>query len=296
MLLLLSGVGLLAFMVAFLLVNRLNRVQGSVLLKERFKARVGLQSDYLKKKSHSSLPWWSLLGRSLGSDSPKEVAKIQTQLVRAGFREERHYGGYLLIKYGFVLVMILVALILWTWLAVSPEYAVLLAIFSLLLPERILIILGNKRIEKINHALPDFLDMANICMNAGLGYLEAIKRVSAEIDNLYPDICFEFQFVLEQIKIGMPRPEALRQLALRVNTSDINELVQVLIQNEKLGAPISQAINDFSRRMYLNRQNKMEEKAAKASAKMAVVIMPFLMVPYFILLLGEQMVMLSRSF
>ena len=72
--------------------------------------------------------------------------------------------------------------------------------------------------------------------------------------------------------------------------------MQVLIQNEKLGSSISEALNEFSRRMYQDREQLLEEKAAKTSAKMAIVIFPFMLAPYLILLLGERMVMLGRTF
>jgi tight adherence protein C len=109
-------------------------------------------------------------------------------------------------------------------------------------------------------------------------------------------VCSEFDYLLDQIQIGVPRTEALRQFAERNPTKDIESLVQMLIQNEKLGSSISEAINEFSRRMYLDREQVMQEKAAKTSAKMALVIMPFLMIPYLILLLAEQMVQFGRSF
>jgi tight adherence protein C len=133
-------------------------------------------------------------------------------------------------------------------------------------------------------------------MNAGVSYLVALKRVSSELKELHPEICYEFDFLLEQIQFGVPRADALRQFAARNPTSEIENLVQVLLQNEKLGSSISEALSDFARRIYLNREQMLEEKAAKTSAKMALVIMPFLMVPYLILLLGEKIVMLGRGF
>jgi tight adherence protein C len=115
------------------------------------------------------------------------------------------------------------------------------------------------------------------------------------LKEVFPEICYEFDYMLDQIQLGVPRVEALKQLAERNPTEDIQQLVQVLIQNEKLGTPIGQAINDFTRRMYQEREQRLEEKAAKTSAKMAIVTVPFLMLPYFILMLGEKMVMLGRN-
>ncbi|MDX1347250.1 MAG: type II secretion system F family protein [Thiomicrorhabdus chilensis] len=286
----------LAFFSAWLLLNRLLKAQNLQLQKERIKARVGLASQYAKQKSHYSHCWWCSLGRALGPKNAKEIATVQRQLVSAGFRHERYIGAYFFIKYSAVLLSALVMALLWSWLGLPAVSIIVAPTIMLLLPERILIYMGQSRLGKISLHLPDFLDMCNICMNAGLSYLVAVKRVSQELKDIHPEICYEFEYLLDQIQLGVPRIEALRQFAERNPTRDIQSLVQVLIQNEKLGSSISEALSEFSRRMYLDREQALEEKAAKTSAKMAVVIMPFLMVPYLILLLGEKMVMLGRGF
>ncbi|MEA3405189.1 MAG: type II secretion system F family protein [Pseudomonadota bacterium] len=286
----------LSFFTAWLFVNKTLRLQSNQLKKERIKGRIGLASQYAKEKRNFSKCWWCTLGRAIGPKNAKEVFKIQQQLVSAGYRDDRHIGAYFFIKYSAVLLSILLAAVLWSWLGARLELVLLLPIVVLLAPERIVIFLGNNRLTQISTDLPDFLDMCNICMNAGLSYLVAVKRVSKELKDIHPEICYEFEYLLDQIQMGVSRMDALRQFAERNPTKDIHSLVQVLIQNEKLGSSISEALNEFSRRMYQDREQFLEEKAAKTSAKMAVVIMPFLMVPYLILLLGERMVLLGRGF
>jgi len=285
----------LSFLTAWLFVNRALKLQSNQMDQERLKARVGLASQYTKAKKCYSSCWWCSLGRAIGPKNRAEIVKTQQQLIRAGFRDDRHLGAYFFIKYVALLNSILVAVALWAWLAVRLELIILIPIVMLLLPERVLIYLGQSRLSKINTHLPDFLDMCNICMNAGLSYLVAIKRVSQELKIVSPEISYEFEYLLDQIQMGISRTDALRQFADRNPTKDIQNLVQVLIQNEKLGSSISEALNEFSRRMYQDREQALEEKAAKTSAKMAVVIMPFLMIPYLVLLLGERMVLLGRG-
>jgi len=293
--LLLLSVAALSFVTVWLFVNRTLRLQDNQLKKERIKSRVGLASQYSRNKRCISGCWWCSLGRAIGPKSRKEIATTQQQLVSAGFRDEKHIGAYFFIKYVSILASVLIAASLWAWFAVRVELVMLIPIVTLLLPERVLIYLGNSRLSQISNNLPDFLDMCNICMNAGLSYLVAIKRVSHELKEVHPEICYEFEYLLDQIQMGMSRTDALRQFAERNPTKDIQNLVQVLIQNEKLGSSISEALNEFSRRMYQDREQALEEKAAKTSAKMAIVIMPFLMIPYLILLLGERMVSLGRG-
>ena len=294
--LLLLTVAGLSFISVWLLVNRVLRLQAAQVRVEHIKSRVGLVSKYAKEKRNFSNCWWCSLGRAIGPKNSKEVLKTQQQLVSAGYRDDRHIGGYFFIKYSVLLASVLVAVGLWAWFAVRLELVILIPVVFLLLPERVLIYLGQNRLSKISHDLPDFLDMCNICMNAGLSYLVALKRVSKELKEIHPEISYEFEYLLDQIQMGMARTDALRQFSERNPTKDIENLVQVLIQNEKLGSSISEALNEFSRRMYQDREQALEEKAAKTSAKMAVIIMPFLMVPYMILLLGERLVMLGRGF
>ncbi len=285
----------LVFLSAWLLMNRVLSAQENQLNKERIKARVGLSSQYIKQSNSYRGCWWCTLGRALGPKAGKELALLQQQLVSAGYRHEKHVGAYLFIKYALVLGSAFVMALLWSWLGISVLWIVFTPVVLLLLPERVLIHLGKSRLQRINQHLPDFLDMSNICINAGLSYLVALQRVSMELKEVHPEICYEFEYLLDQIQLGVPRSEAMRQFAERNPTSDIQNLMQVLIQNEKLGSSISEALNDFSRRMYQTREEMLEEKAAKTSAKMALVILPFLMIPYLILLLSEQFVMMGRS-
>jgi tight adherence protein C len=290
-------VATLTFMVTLMVVRHVLRNQNKQLAVDRLRVRVGLVQDFKPRKEDGYQRCaWCALGRALGPKKPKEIETVQQQLSRAGFRQPNAFGAYFFMKYALVLGSALGAVVLWSWWAISPVWMMAVPAVMLLLAERVLMYLGNNRLARINNQLPDFLDMSNICMNAGLSYMVAMKRVTQELQEIAPEVCSEFDYLLDQIQLGVPRTEALRQFAERNPTKDIESLIQMLIQNEKLGSSISEAINEFSRRMYLDREQMMQEKAAKTSAKMALVIMPFLMIPYLILLLAEQMVQFGRSF
>lgn len=286
--LLLLGIGLITFGFVFLFVKRLLRLQETQLRKERYKSRIGLANQFEVKNKQVQGCWWCSQGRVLGSKNKKELSKLQQQLISAGYRKESHIGAFYFIKYTLVLSAVLVTALLWAVIGFSPLFIAIIPVFFLLIPEKVLVQVGQNRLDKISNNLPDFLDMCLICMNAGLSYLIALQRVSRELKEVHPEICYEFEFLLDQIKMGVPRVDALRQFAERNPTKDIQSLVQVLIQNEKLGSSVSEALYEFSRRMYQQREEIMEEKAAKTSAKMAVVIMPFMLLPYVILMVGDR--------
>lgn len=287
--------GALVFVSVFSLTRLFFKQHDKLFQLERLKARVGVGALYTQIQSQHNSCWWCLIGSYLGSKNLKELEKIQTKLVRAGFRKAEHIGAFYFLKTLFVISLLLLAVMLWIAQLAPWPVVFILPVFSLLVPEYFLGWLAKLRLNRISQSLPDFLDMANVCMNAGLSWMVAIKRVSHELKDLHPDISYEFNYLLEQVQIGVPRIEALRQFASRNPVRDIEQLVLLLIQNEKLGSPVSDSIRTFSKRMYDEREEIMTDKAAQASAKMAVVILPFLMLPYFILMLGEKFVMMARG-
>lgn len=295
MLSLLLITGLLIFISVLSIIKLFFKQHDKLFQLERLKSRVGVGQLYTQIQTQNNSCWWCLVGSYLGSKNIKELEKIQTKLVRAGFRKAEHIGAFYFLKTLFVISLLVLGVLLWISQLAPWPIVILLPVFSLLLPEHFLTWLAKLRLNRISQSLPDFLDMSNVCMNAGLSWMVAIKRVAHELKDLHPDICYEFNHLLEQVQIGVPRIEALRQFANRNPIKDIEQLSLLLIQNEKLGSPVSDSIRSFSKRMYDEREEMMTDKAAQASAKMAVVILPFLMLPYFILMLGEKLVMMSRG-
>ncbi|MBO1927679.1 type II secretion system F family protein [Thiomicrorhabdus sp. 6S2-11] len=288
-------IGLLLLLSAFALVRVYQGKYQEQAQKERMRQRVGIGRNLSQTYEVKSTCAWCRVGRVLGSKNPKQLAILKSQLVSAGYSDESHIGAYYFFKFTAIALSFFIAFILWVFQDFTPLLMIIVPLIVMLIPERVLINLGEKRLEKINQQLPDFLDMTTICMNAGLSYLVSVKRVSEELRDVSPEICNEFQFMLEQIQVGVPRIEALHQFAQRNPTKDIQNLIQVLVQNEKLGSSISEALYNFSRTIYQDRENLMEEKAAKTSAKMAIIILPFMLLPYVMLLLGEKLVMLGRG-
>ncbi len=285
---------ILSFVSVLILSKLLISQHKKILHAERTKARIGMVNHYNQVQNQNN-PWWSVLGRYLGPKNEMAIESIQLKLIRAGFRQPEHIGTFYFVKSLWLLLIAVLSLMLWLNNIITWQLVLFIPLLALLIPEAVLNALGRSRLSRISQSLPDFLDMANVCMNAGLGWMAAIKRVAQELHDIHPDICYEFNFLLEQIQIGVPRVDALRQFAVRNAVQDIEHLVQLLIQNEKLGSPVSEAIQLFSKRIYESREQRMADKAAKASAKMAIIILPFLMLPYFMLLLGEKLVMLGRN-
>lgn len=296
-LILLLLMGLLVFLLGIVLMQRGNQIHQQQIRVNRMKRMVGITGFTIdKNQDEGHRDFWLTMLKLLGPKSPKGLQKLVNRLNRAGYRQQFHLGQFLFIK---LLTVVLTLIIATIYVLLSDQHGLIIFLAALVayyLPEKMLDLKGDMRTTKINQSLPDFIDMANVCLNAGLSWMVAVQRVSKEFEKIHPEIAEEFALMQEQINLGMSRVEALRQLEARVPTDDIRQLVQVLIQNERSGSSIAQALHSFARRIYEQREQIMSEKAAKASAKMSIIILPFLMLPYFIILLGEKLVMLGRGF
>jgi tight adherence protein C len=235
------------------------------------------------------------LGLALGPRQPKELERVRTRLGMAGFRHERHLALYFLIKtVGGVAGLVLSGLA-WLFGLLPPLVAICVPMALYFAPDLLVRLAAAKRLGCVSHGLPEFVDMCNVCIRAGMGWLAAVQRVAEEMARVHPCLSREFGYTMGQITAGLPRAEALRQLAERNPTREMRHLVQVLIQNERQGSPVAESLRLFTDRVYKEREQYMEEKAGKVSAKMALVIAPFMLLPFVVLLVGEQVVNLIRS-
>jgi tight adherence protein C len=150
----------------------------------------------------------------------------------------------------------------------------------------------NRRKDAILKALPDALDLLTICVEAGLGFEQAMSKVHAKWDN---DLAVAFGRVLQEIQLGKRRSEALRDMSHRMDVPDVTSFVAALIQAEQLGVSIARILRIQSDQMRVKRRQRAQEKAHQAPVKM-IVPMVFLIFPsLWIVLLGPSVVILLES-
>ncbi len=132
-------------------------------------------------------------------------------------------------------------------------------------------------------ALPDALDLLTICVEAGLGFDQAMQKVAEKWDN---ELSRTFGRVLYELRLGKTRREALRDAAQRVDVGDVTSFVAAVIQSEQLGVSIAKVLRIQSDQMRVRRRQRAEEKAHQAPVKM-LFPMVFLIFPsIWIVLLG----------
>src|SRR5437016_14651072 len=124
------------------------------------------------------------------------------------------------------------------------------------------LILSNvicRRKDSIRCALPDALDLLVICMEAGLGIDQAIVRVGDEIRLTSPPLAEEFQIINREQRAGKPRLDAWRSMAGRVDIDFVRQFVAMLVQTERFGTPIANALGQFSDTLRTRRTQAVEE-------------------------------------
>ncbi|HEY4718299.1 MAG TPA: type II secretion system F family protein [Anaerolineales bacterium] len=158
---------------------------------------------------------------------------------------------------------------------------------NLLLESRI-----KRRQRVVLHAMPDALDLLTICVEAGLGFDAAMKKVIEKWDN---ELSLAFARALQEIQLGKLRREALRDMADRLGVSEMDSFVAAVIQSEQLGVSMSRVLRVQADSMRVKRRQRAEESAQKAPVKM-VVPMVFLIFPTIvIILLGPALLQILRS-
>jgi tight adherence protein C len=155
---------------------------------------------------------------------------------------------------------------------------------------------GRKRQDQISRQLSDVLDLLIVCVEAGLGLFEAIKIVGAETARRGQAIGQELTFVSAEIAAGSRLGDALRGMAERTAVEDMKPLAATLIQSEQLGAQIAPALRASSDAMRTRRRLRAEEAAQKASVKMLLPLVLFVLPALILVLLGPAFIEVMRAF
>jgi tight adherence protein C len=141
----------------------------------------------------------------------------------------------------------------------------------------------SKRKKEIQKSLPDAIDLLTISVEAGLGFDPALQRVAEKWDN---ELCQEFRRLLQDMRIGKPRREALREVSIRCGVDDLRVFISSIIQADQLGVSITQVLRVQSQQMRIKRRQRAEELAQKAPIKM-LFPMVFLIFPaMYVIILG----------
>ncbi len=232
--------------------------------------------------------------RSLGMERSAAPEKpTRTWLIQAGFRERQHLVIYVAARIlgavGFIALTVAVA-------GFDSIYLLAGALaFGFFLPRFILKRLIRNRQREITVGLPDALDLTVVCVEAGLPLDQALMRVGEDLKHAHPALSDEFHLANLEMRAGKPRAEALRNLAARTGVDDIRSLVASLIQTDRFGTSIVQALRIYSDSLRTERRQRAEEQASKTAVKMVIPLVVFVLPSLIFVTLGPALIELYHN-
>lgn len=168
-------------------------------------------------------------------------------------------------------------------------YILILTIVGYIVPDFVLSSKVTKRKNLIRRALPDAIDLLVICVDAGLGFDQALLRVCEELSLSAPELHHEFLRVQSEQRAGRPRLEAWQSIMERVRVEEIKIFVGMLTQSERFGTPISKGLSRFADDLRVRRRQQAEEAAAKTKIKIIFPLVFFIFPSLFIVLLAPAL-------
>jgi len=232
--------------------------------------------------------------------SPTEARKLQKQLMHAGYRAHNApliYRGIQLMSLFALPSLVLLACVL----SARPIGSALIWVMSavvigVMMPRFVLGRMIKKRQQRIQWALADALDLMVVSIEAGLGLNAAMVRVSQELKEVHPDLSEEFELANLEMRVGSERDKALRNLAERTGVDDLRSFVAMLVQADRFGTSIAQAVRIYSDSLRTKRRQRAEQAAQKAAVKLLFPLAVLLFPTLFIFILGPAGINLIDTF
>lgn len=172
--------------------------------------------------------------------------------------------------------------------------SVLLTAIGFYMPNLWLSIRIAHRREHLMIGIPDALDLLVVCTEAGMGLDAALKRVGVEMELSNAVVSEEFRTLNLELRAGKSKPDALRNLATRTGLEDVNTLMTLLIQTDRFGTSIAQALRVQSEAMRTRRTQKVEEVAAKLPIKLLFPTILCIFPALFLVILGPAIIQVFR--
>jgi tight adherence protein C len=242
---------------------------------------------------------FSNLGSSMESKSELEKSSLRIKLANAGFRSEQAatvYLGIRVVTLGLFLSLAFFVFLLKDGFTVrSIQYTVVLGGLGFYLPQIVLWNLRTTRQKEIFLTLPDALDLLVVCVESGLGLDAALRKVNDEMKDHAKTMCEELSLANLQLQMGRPRREVLHDLGVRTGVDDVRSLAAILIQADRFGSSIAQALRVQSDSMRTRRRQLAEEKAAKTAVQLIFPLVLFIFPAIFVVLVGPAAIQIQKT-
>ena len=253
----------------------------------------------------SAMGWIRQVVSQLKLLKQHQAGSLQHKLTQGGFRSKDAMVIYAFAKLVMPMFGLLIGLIAagidWSnafSIGQASNWLVFLCIgyFGARLPDFVVSNAMKNRHHKIRKALPDALDLMMICAEAGLSLTASLERVARELGRVSPELAEEFNLTSVELGFLPERAQALRHLADRVDIKEIRGFVNVIVQTEKYGTPIAQALRVLSKEFRTERMLRAEQKAARLPAMMTVPMIVFILPTLFVIVMTPAVISVMDNF
>lgn len=284
-----------ASLVAFLLFML---VPKKTVLKERLESLEQRPMEPVFEKPVTA--WQKFIGR-LGAEVPlriEDYGKYMRLLIAAGIRKEK-FPLFMGSKIALAILLPAIYLIFFG-MTTGHDYrtkillAAGLAILGFLLPSFWLSRKVKNRQMQIFFDLPDVLDLMTVCVEAGLSIDASMVEISQEENFQKSPLVREMKIVLAETRAGKPRVEALRTMGERSMVDDLKSFTTVLIQTERLGTSLAQALRVYSDSFRTIRMQRAQEAAAKTTIKLLFPLVMFILPALFVVMLLPAIIRMQK--
>ena len=226
---------------------------------------------------------------------PKQMSQLQRKLTRAGYPSSRAVIVYSVAEVVLPLVLFFVTV---TVLGFSAGLvpALVLGVVGYLAPGFWVARKKTERQKAVRNGLPDALDLLTVCVEAGSGLDQAVSKAAEELRVSHPDIANEFATVTTEIRAGMPRVEALKNLGRRTGVDEVRSLVSMLTQTDRFGTSIGEALRVHAEMSRTKRRQQAEERAGKVGVKLVFPLALCLFPALYVVCFGPVVVRIYHAF
>jgi tight adherence protein C len=227
--------------------------------------------------------------------SPKEMGRLQRRMARAGYR--RPIAVLLYVIAELTIPLALFGLFLYVMGPIRGLFfGLMIGLLGYTLPGFWLSRQITLRKKQIGNGLPDALDLLIVCVEAGLGLDQAIVKAAEELAVSHPPLAEELVTITTEIRAGKPRMEAFKNFADRTKVEDVRQLVSMLVQTDRFGTSIAQALRTQAEVSRTKRRQRAEERAAKLGVKLVFPLVFCLFPAMYVVTLGPAVIKFVRFF
>jgi tight adherence protein C len=237
---------------------------------------------------------WQRAAPMLGL-SIKDFNRLRNRMYRAGYHHPAAAIIYTAAERILPLIAAAVPVFLWS----GPRAYFAAAVFAgamFFTPGMVVDRALALRRRAIENGLADALDLLVVCIEAGSGLDQAIVKASDELAIAYPVLADELRILITEIRAGKPRIEAFKSLAQRTKVDDVRALVAMLIQTDRFGTSIGQALRTHADSSREKRRQRAEEKAQKIAVKLVFPLVLCFFPAFYVVVLGPAIITFVRSF